>query len=392
MLLLRALILIPYLLIQSYLYKRAKSFVSSLFDSKYKRYLVGALKGFFVVINLPLLLYLPPLRSIPAMAAISRPFLIWASGSLLSFLILLLLDALCFVRDQLSKRLKPAMSANLQGRRKFLKVASGVVITAPVAAFVYGAGNTSQKGFKIEPSDIPIKDLPESLSGLRICQLSDIHVESFVDPGDLEHAVRIVNELDPDLVFLTGDFLTHQEEMVSPLVEIFSKLTARHGVYGCLGNHEIYTHTEDDLSEQFNRNGIEILRQQIRDLTIRGDVLRLVGIDYVGRYVKPRVSKLLRESATRHPTILLSHQPNIFPEAAEAGIDLTLSGHTHGGQIMLKVGDFELAPSQVISPYVAGHYKLDNSHLYVNRGLGTVGPPVRLNAPPEITLIKLTSA
>lgn len=354
--------------------------------------------GFFVTVNLPALFFYRPLRNLldlpqPVSLAIWAIFMVWALSSLLLFAGLFFYDAgRQLVKFFLSFQPDPDRDSAIDrnGRRSFLHAASGLVVAAPAAMIGHGLLR-ERTDFQVEKVQIPIKDLPPELAGMTICQLTDIHFDSFFDPSELERAVNIARAAEADLVFLTGDYLSNRAEQMMPCVELLSKLEGRHGTFAVLGNHEIYTRTEDGFAREFKRRGIEVLRNRRIVLNIRGAKLALLGIDYVrrGRGLLPR---LVDGRPKEYPAILLSHQPNIFPAAALFGIDLTVSGHTHGGQITLELAGLKLAPSRAISPYVAGRYAIGDSNLYVSRGIGTVGPPMRINARPEITLLVLVPA
>jgi len=168
-------------------------------------------------------------------------------------------------------------------------------------------------------------------------------------------------------------------------------LEAKHGVFACLGNHDIFTRSEEALAHRFTSAGFKMLRNRNEIIDIGGAKLNVIGVDYLfaSRSTASTLERVLSEMSLEGTTILLQHAPQLFPQAASYGIDLTLSGHTHGGQIALTIGDMIIAPARFSTMFLAGLFKIGNSHLYVNRGLGTTGPPIRINAPPEITLITL---
>jgi predicted MPP superfamily phosphohydrolase len=182
------------------------------------------------------------------------------------------------------------------------------------------------------------------------------------------------------------------------VVEALSGLKAPFGVFGCLGNHEIYTETEDSITRLFAAGGTRILRGDRAAINAGGSVLNLIGVDYESRRGRveapghsvreylPGIEQLLLPDTVN---ILLSHNPNTFDRAAELGIDLSLGGHTHGGQLTLEFIHPSLSPSRLITPYVRGLFQKGESQLYVNRGIGTVDYPSRFGSRPEITLFEL---
>lgn len=391
-----------YFAIQFFLYKRTLLFFSEpAGDEKRRKRVTAWVRAFFIGISLPLLLQVSPesRADLPKLLVVLLlyPLEIWMPSSMFIFFLLAGKDALRALTQRTMARRKVVEAAirepgpAVPTRREFMRFASGALATAPIAAFTYGM-SISKTNFTIEKVSIPIKELPKSLEGLRICQLTDIHYESFLFPEDLIYVVNMANELSPDLTFLTGDFLTEDRRLTEPFIEVFRSLKAREGIYGCLGNHEEYTRTQEIFTRGFRKAGIEILRDTMTDLNIRGEKLRLAGINWVGRTLRAGAVRTIQSTTAPYPTILLSHQPNMFPIAAAAGIDLTVSGHTHGGQIAIELGAARISLSQLVSPFSAGRYTQGHSQLYVSRGIGTIALPLRINAPPEVTLIELVRA
>jgi predicted MPP superfamily phosphohydrolase len=254
----------------------------------------------------------------------------------------------------------------------------------------------------VQRVDVPIAGLPKELDGLRIAQLSDIHIGEFMPRDEVRRAVEMTNELRADLAVITGDFVSSHNDPLEVCIAELSKLRAPLGVWGCNGNHEIYAGAEDSATELFQQHGMKLLRQENAQLDWRGAKLNLIGVDYQRDFMtRGPTGKCLAdvESLVRHdmPNVLLSHNPNSFHRAAELGIDLSLAGHTHGGQVKVEIVDHTISPARLITDFVAGLYRLPmtngnsgkTSFLYVNRGLGTFGFPVRLGVPPEITLLTL---
>jgi len=242
----------------------------------------------------------------------------------------------------------------------------------------------------LERVTIPIRELPPQLDGLTIVQMSDIHAGVFMTESQMSDYVAMANDLKPDIVALTGDFVASSSREVAPFMRAISKLTGRIGVFGCLGNHDMFSQSERLLERGFDDAGFKLLRNENHYIDVNGAKLNVIGLDFfLGR---GGVEEALRLIARDGTTLLLLHGPQGFPDAARMGIDLTLSGHTHGGQIALKLGDLLITPARLATMFLAGLYKIGDSHLYVNRGLGTTGPPIRINAPPEITHITLQRA
>jgi len=241
--------------------------------------------------------------------------------------------------------------------------------------------------------------LPKAFDGFRIAQLSDIHIGPFMPEQEIRKYVAIANALKPDMTVLTGDFVTWVGDPQEAVVSALSGLRAPFGVFGCLGNHDAWAKVEDSITALFREIGFRILRQEAVDIAIHGEAFHLMGIDFQSlRRFGPGGTRVVRRfldgvEGLRSPdlvNILLSHNPDTFDRAAELGIELSLAGHTHGGQVALEFISPEIAPSRLVTPYVSGWFEKPGGQLYVNRGIGTIGVPIRIGAPPEITLFELT--
>jgi predicted MPP superfamily phosphohydrolase len=245
---------------------------------------------------------------------------------------------------------------------------------------------------------IALARLPKGFQGFRIVQLSDFHINPFMTADEIRRCVAIANGMKADLVALTGDYVADDPAAAGEVVQALAGLRAPSGVFGCLGNHEIYTETEDCITRLFAAEGIRILRQERAPIQAHGEVLNLIGVDYqqlrfssdhdghlVDRYLEGGEKLVMPDMLN----ILLSHNPNSFDRAAELGIDLTLAGHSHGGQLALSFINRGLTLVRPETRYVSGWYEKPGSQLYVNRGIGTTGPPIRLGARPEITVFEL---
>jgi len=296
-------------------------------------------------------------------------------------------------------------------RRIFLRYAALLAGSIPFMVTAYGFASERLR-YQIQKVEIPIVNLPKSLDGLRILQMSDIHIGDFMPRVEVRRAVEMANELNADLVVLTGDLISNGSDPLEDCIAELSELHAPLGIWGCNGNHEIYAEVEDLSQKLFQRYGMQLLRQQSAELQWHGGKINLIGVDHQGgRRLSGKRPQMLRgiESLVRKdiPNILLSHNPNSFYRAAELGIELSLAGHTHGGQVDIDIADRHWTPARFVTNFVAGLYHLpfgNNAHvteseatqlgqtsafLYVNRGLGTFGMPVRLGVPPEITLLTL---
>jgi len=229
-------------------------------------------------------------------------------------------------------------------------------------------------------------------------------VGDFMPLHEIRRAVGMANELAAELAVITGDFVSSRGDPLAGCITALARLRAPLGVWGCNGNHEIYAGAEDDAEALFASNGMRLLRQAASQIKWNGATLNLIGIDYQrNATITQRAIGTLNgaESLVRRdmPNILLSHNPNTFYRAAGAGVELSLAGHTHGGQVNVEILKSELNPARFFTSFIAGLYRLpmpvsgnkavQQASLYVNRGLGTLGIPARIGANPEIALLTL---
>ena len=304
-------------------------------------------------------------------------------------------------------------------RRTFFRTASVVAGAAPFLGVMYGFA-AERLRYQLHRIEIPVNNLPPELDGMSIVQISDVHLSAYMTRESVRRAVDMANDVGADLAVVTGDLITGMHDSMHDCIEEVRHLHAPLGVYGCNGNHEIYARAEDLAERLYHQAGMKLLRRENAIINYKGASLNLIGVDYQReRTPSGRKQQMLAnlEPLVRRdmPNILLSHNPNTFNRAAELGVELQLAGHTHGGQVQVEILDVSLSPARFITDYIAGLYhrpllvpdqpkrmgetiKLMQyapnglSALYVNRGLGTVGAPVRLGAPPEITHIVLRSA
>ena len=236
----------------------------------------------------------------------------------------------------------------------------------------------------LERVEIYLERLPKKLDGFKIIHLSDTHHSPLTSLEHIKRTVKIANRLKPDMFLLTGDYVSHDREYIPPVAAELGKLKAKHGIYACLGNHDHWTDA-DLVTHLFRGEGINVLiNEGFRFETRRGSFW-LAGVDdyMVG---KTDVPAALHGSFPDEMKLLLAHNPVIFREAARLGVDLTLSGHTHGGQIKLRDDEKRILPRRKLK---AGLHTRRNSQIYITRGIGTVVLPVRYQCPPEISLLEL---
>ena len=289
------------------------------------------------------------------------------------------------VRKHLDRPAEPS-------RRRVLEAAGNLVLAAPFVAVGYGTF-IERTNFHVREVDMPIPGLHPDLHGLRILQLSDIHMGAFLSEPELAKIVDASLEHRPHLAVVTGDLITMRGDPLDACIHQLARVKADAGVYGCLGNHERYALAEDYCTHAAARAGMRFLRRQAAPLRFGSATLNVAGVDHQslhgGRKYLVGAEKLKTPDAFN---LLLSHNPDVLPVAAQQGWDLMLSGHTHGGQINIEILDNNITPARFITPYIYGTYRAQSTAAYVTRGIGSIGIPTRIGAPPEITVIRLRKA
>ncbi len=278
------------------------------------------------------------------------------------------------------------------GRRRVLGLAGNALLCSPVAAISYGTF-IQRTDFAVREIDLPVPGLAPGLQGLRILQLSDIHLSPFLSEKELARVVDATLGLRPHIAFITGDLISSRRDPLQNCVAQLARVKAEAGVFGCLGNHEHYAQAEDEATRLCAQVGIRMLRAESARLRFGDCLLNIAGVDYQPTYKKKHYLRgyehLVAPGAFN---LLLSHNPDLFPAAARQGYDLVLAGHTHGGQVNIEILGASINPARFYTPYVYGLYRQGNSLEYVTRGIGTIGVPVRLGAPPEVALLRLIRA
>ena len=249
-----------------------------------------------------------------------------------------------------------------------------------VARYALNEANT----LSVEEIEIRLKRLPKNLEGFRLVHLSDIHHSPFTDIEHISRTVQIANSLKPDMFVLTGDYVSHESEYIAPMAKVLGKLESEFGTFACLGNHDHWTDAEM-VTNSMREANINVLINEGFRFTAKDASFWLAGVDdyMVG---KTDLRAALRGSFPDEMTMLLAHNPIIVRRAARVGVDLMLSGHTHGGQIKLRDDEKRILPRRKLKN---GLYRRKDTQIYITRGIGTVVLPVRYGCPPEISLIEL---
>ena len=378
---------------QLYLFFRARRAIrasrrSARFKSRAVK-AVGVFLAVFFAANL-VILYRPIPWVYPptaAQAVLLYPPAVWGVGSIFSaFLLLLEEGAAGLIRLllRLGRRLAGQTGAppDVPGRRLFLQAASGGLFAFPLLACGYGAA-FSGRNDAVQEVTLPF-GFP-----LRICQLTDIHAGIYMNRRQMRRYVEQVIALEPDLFVLTGDYISNSIAFLPGCLEEMARIRARYGTFATLGNHEHWYAGTEELQAIFRKHGVPLLQNEHRVIATASGPVAVAGIDDL-RNGKADLAAALDGIDPAIPTILLSHRPEIFPRAAGRAVSLTLSGHYHGGQIKLGPPGAGVSLAHLRTPYPEGLYRIGASRLYVSRGIGTTFTPVRLNAPPEVTLVHLT--
>ena len=259
----------------------------------------------------------------------------------------------------------------------------GVLVTT-----IGGATGAASYGYAYErhrigvtEASLPVSGLPPALDGLRVALITDIHHSEMVSAADVSRAVNLTLAQKPDLIVLGGDYVTFGDRaFVGPVAELLAPLEAPHGVFAILGNHD----DDRDMPAALTGQHIQVLKDARTRVEIRGAGLELAGIRYWTR--RPAdIARILRKSADT--VLLLAHDPRRLTEAAALDIPAVLSGHTHGGQVLVPgIGPIV---TRKRFPIIQGVGVQDNTSIFVSRGVGTVYVPIRINCPPEVAVVTL---
>lgn len=297
--------------------------------------------------------------------------------------------------DLLEPRTSNPAAERWRSRRRFLRKVVGFTAGG---TFGLAGGGLAWAEFgerhypRVRRVTVTLPELPAELHGYRICQISDLHRGRFVKEAYLRRAAAMVNAQHADLIAITGDFIDRDAANSESCAAALTGLQARDGVYGVLGNHDHWTNKPDEVAHCLEKAGVRVLFNRSVRLTTRGTAWSLCGIDDIWAG-DPNVKQMLRDVPERGFRLLLSHAPDFADTAAEHGFRLTLSGHSHGGQILIP-GRPPLVTPPHGQKYPLGLQRVGDSgsYVYTNVGLGVVFPPIRVNCPPEVTVLTLEKA
>lgn len=305
------------------------------------------------------------------------------------------------------KSTTPSSAGEVISRSEFLSKAALVASAVPLTAFAYGIISGAHD-YRIRKVAIKLPNLPKAFDGIRIGQLSDIHTGSFWNKTAVKGGVEMLLGEKPDVIFFTGDLVNNEASEVKEYIDVFNKVRAPLGVFSITGNHDYGDYKSwatKEAKEQNFKNlieahkllGFDLLMNENRFLQQGGEKLAIIGIENWGtRFSKHGLLHAAHQGTEEAPVkLLLSHDPTHWDAQVRPGykdIDVTFSGHTHGAQFGVNIGNFTWTPVQHVYKQWGGLYQQDNQYLYVNRGFGYLGYPGRVGMPPEITIFELKRA
>ncbi|HEY4364335.1 MAG TPA: metallophosphoesterase [Bryobacteraceae bacterium] len=322
-------------------------------------------------------------------ARVARHFPLWFSGwgrglaMLWGFFSVMMI--VVYVVSHVVPKAKPEDGV---GRRRFLKAARAALFGVPAVAVGYGTF-IQRFQLRLREQRVEIPGLPEGLHGIRIAQLTDLHVSPFLSVKELARAVEMANETKPHLTLVTGDLISTGNDPLDDCLDALAKLKSDAGVYGCMGNHEIYADSEAYTQVEGAKRGMRFLRQEREMVRFGSAGLNLAGVDYQLMHRRPYLRGAEKLVAPGAFNLLMSHNPDVFPVAAQKGFQLVVAGHTHGGQVRVEILRQDLNVARFFTPYVDGMYREAGASIFVSRGIGTIAIPTRLGAPPEVALLTL---
>ncbi|HAF31242.1 MAG TPA: hypothetical protein DCG75_19560 [Bacteroidales bacterium] len=407
------------LLVDLYSFKGIKLLVSTL-GSNGLRYIIYLFYWMIPVLIISFLLYFRTLLPFEREPRIFKNFFLLAGLFILFyipklvFIVFHLTDDVVYLGKWLISKLTSNHSNDLVknvqsiSRGKFMTQIGLVAAAIPFTSILYGMAK-GRFNFRIENEKLSFQNLPADFNGFKIVQISDIHIGSFLGhENQVKSAIDLVNEQNPDVILFTGDLVNNFAEELNGWIPILSKLKAKYGKFSILGNHDYgdYFDWKNEAEKAKNLNnlkqahadiGFRLLLNESEEIQFNGSNIALIGVENWGLPPFPQYGNLslaMNGSADLPFKILMSHDPSHWDAEVihRTDIDLTLSGHTHGMQFGIEIGNIKWSPVKYKYPRWAGLYKEDNQYLYVNRGFGYIGFPGRIGMAPEITVLELKKA
>lgn len=331
----------------------------------------------------------------PKFVAISNYILaFWYLPKLVIFLVVAIVSVARKLYKFIFRRREIGRIETIDPKRRRLLTAFGWgAVGLPYFAFAHESLKTTLSP-KVLYVEVPIVGLPSKFKELKFVQLSDIHAGSLPSVGFFEKVVDIVNSLEADFVFITGDFVNFSHKEIDIIATPLSSIKAKYSVLACPGNHEHYMNDSEFeiLVRKIRQLNIDLLINENRTYNIAGEKLQIAGVDNTNHRMNfADFDKALQGLDKDLPIVLLCHDPTNWDKSVrrKRKVDLMLSGHTHGGQVAIDLFNSKISPAALFYRQYAGLYTDSDQHLYVNTGVGMVGVPVRAGLPPEITLIRL---
>ena len=405
------------ILVDIYSFKGIRLLVSD-FESTILKTSIYILYWIIPVFIIAILLYFRSLQPFERDPKIFRNFFLIAGFFMLFYIPKLVFIAFHLIEDvvYLSKWIisKFAQSAGSTttledsgiSRAKFITQLGLVLAAIPFASILYGM-TKGRFNFRITNEKLSFPNLPEAFNEFKIVQISDIHIGSFIGhENQVKKAIELVNEQNPDVILFTGDLVNNYTEELNGWIPILSDLRAKYGKFSILGNHDYGDYFEwpnkaekeqnlTNLKQAHKELGFKLLLNESVQIELNNSKIGLIGVENWGLPPFPQYGNLkvaMNGSSELPFNILMSHDPSHWDAEVieKTNIDLTLSGHTHGMQFGIEIGNVKWSPVKYKYPRWGGLYREKNQYLYVNRGFGYIGFPGRIGMPPEITVIELS--
>jgi uncharacterized protein len=273
-----------------------------------------------------------------------------------------------------------------------------LVIAAGVALFVPVRMALDARGLEVRIHDYTSASLPAALDGFEIALIADMQADQYTGPDRLAELVDATNRARPDLIVIAGDMITRQPRFIEVAAEASARLSAPHGVLACIGDHDNFAYRDRgrslrEVRDALARRGVPMLDNEVRDVRVGGARIAVILAtnNYVSRIARQTTRSLLDRAAGADLRVLCSHQPSaqLVEDARAGGVELFLSGHTHGGQVNFWLPFLDLSPSRFENRYITGPFRLGDMLLVVSSGLGMSVAPFRYRAPATVDIIRL---